>query len=183
MISDMKKYRLIDLILLSIIALIAEVMANVLLVFYPGAGYFLSFSILVAMIAIIRWGKVGSIVYVIAGLPMIFLGSGTLLENILIYPIANIFIILNSLIFKFLDRDKLKLNNFYLVLYVLVSYLCLSLGKGLGGFVINGSFLRNLYQYLVTHLFNIIMVFIALNLIKGKDGLLVDMSVYINNGE
>lgn len=178
MLNNIKNYKLFDLALLSIIALVSEIMGSKLLDIFPGAGFHLSFSILVALIAMIRWDKAGAIVYIIAGLPMIFLGAGTYLENIMLYPLANLFIIFTALLFKLINRDKLRSNNFYILLYVLIAYISVGIGKGITLFLMSGVFLESVFYYLMGQLFNMIMVFIILLLLKEKDGLLEDMEEY-----
>lgn len=183
MIDTIKKYQIFDITLLSIIALISEITGDLLHSALPGAGFHLSFSILVGLVAMIRWGKTGALVYVAAGLPMIFLGEGNIVQNMMLYPVANISIILISLLFRFIDRSKLKLNNFYLLIYVVGAYISVSIGKGLVTYSISGDFFKSTIYYLVGQLFNMVMVFLVFLLIKNKEGLLEDMSTYFNKSD
>lgn len=180
MIDTIKKYQMFDIILLSIIALVAEIMGSVLHNILPGAGFHLSFSILVALIAMIRWGKIGALVYVVAGIPMVVLQEGNLLENIMLYPLANVTIIFACLLFRFKNRSDLKLDNFNILIYVVGAYISVALGKGFVTYVISRDFLKSTTYYLVGQLFNMVMVFLVFLLIKNKEGLLEDMSTYFN---
>jgi hypothetical protein len=181
MIDTLEKYRLFDLTLLSILAICAEVMGKLLLDFFPGAGFYLSFSILVALIAIVRWGPIGTIVYVLVGVPMIFLQEGSIVENLILYPVANIFIVITCCFFKIIKRDTMKKNNFYILCYIVSAYVAVSIGKGFATFLMMGVFLNNIIYYFITQLFNMVMVFIGFLIIKNKDSLLEKMDTYLLN--
>lgn len=180
MIDTIKKYKIFDLTLLSALAFVAEVMSNILHNKLPGAGFYLSFSILIAMIAMIRWGKIGAFVYVVAGIPMVFLLQGDLIEKTMLYPVANITIIFASFLFRFIDRSDIKSDNLYLLIYVIITYMSVAIGKGFITFVFAGNFLKSAIYYIISQLFNMVMVFLVLLLVKNKEGLLDDMYAYIN---
>ena len=187
MIQSIEKYRIFDLALLSLLATIAEVAGEVLHDKLPGAGYYLSFSMLIAIIAMIRWGIWGSLVYVISGIPMIFLHHDPenidIFKNILLYPISYVFIVIAAVYFKIINRNDIKNNRFYLLTYTLFSYICVSLGKGFSTYILSGNFWEasvNTVEYLVIHAFNIVMVYIVLLIIRGRKGLLVNMDKYVD---
>lgn len=179
MIDSVEKYRLFDLILLSVIAVVCEIVGEILHITLPGAGYYLSFSILIALIAMIRWGKWGAVVYIVAGIPMIFLHNSTVIENIMLYPIANAFIAVSCIVFRFVDRDRIKDNIIRLFLFTVTAYLSVSIGKGVGIFILTGVFGKSAAYYFLTQLFNMTMVFLILIIIKHRNGLLVNMNTYL----
>lgn len=180
MIDSVEKYRYFDMVLLTILAIVAQIMGDLLHDALPGAGFYLNFSILVALVAIIRWGKWGSLVFVISGLPMLFLHHGNIIESILLYPFANAFIIFTCLIFRVVDRDHIKDTAWNLLVYCVTAYLFISIGKGIVTYFLAGGFIiKNIVYYFLTQLFNMIMVFIILLLIKSKAGLLDNMHMYL----
>ncbi len=74
MTMDLKQYRLIDLAMLTLLAVAAQVIGTYLHNILPSAGFYLNFSVLITMIAIYRWGGYGALVLVVSGIPMIFIG-------------------------------------------------------------------------------------------------------------
>lgn len=183
MIDTIEKYKIFDLILLSIIAVISEYIGSLIHTNLSGAGFQLSFSILIAMIAIIRWGEVGSVVYSTAGVVNLFIMDGNLFDKILLYPIANLFIILSTTLFKYFDRHRLNESKFRLLIYVILSYLSVAIGKGFATLVIERVFFGSIAIYMIGQLFNILITFLIFLIIRRTDGLLVDMEMYFKERE
>jgi len=170
---DMKKYCEIDLSVLIILAVVTQLMGQLLSQQFPEANYYLNFSILVGMLAIIRWGYLGSIVYIIAGFAMFFISDVSAIKTLLLYPFANAFIILAINFFKIFKVEKLKENNLILILFIITVFVSVSIGKGVAAFLLGEQLLPTILYYLTINLFNIVMVFIVLQLIKNREGLLI----------
>lgn len=178
MTMDLKQYRQMDLILLSVLALITEIMGFYLHDAFPGVLYYLSFGVLIAVIAVIRWGAMGSVVYIVAGLPMVFLADNGVLVNILMYPVANSFILLAALLIAKRYRQKIIDDSVYLLFYLVVTFAVLALGKGSMIFILGESFVGSTLMYFISQLFNLVMTFVILVLLKKRQGLLEDMKQY-----
>lgn len=179
MIDSIEKYRIFDLTILSILAIGAEILGHVLHIKLPGAGYYLSFAILIAIVAMIRWGAFGAAVYVIAGITMIFMNEGPVLESILLYPFSYAFIGLSAVSFKFVNRHKMKDNIFVLLVFSIIAHISVSVGKGLAMYLLTGDFIDSFIYFNLTQLFSMVIVGIVLVVIKNKKGLLVDMKQYL----
>ena len=119
---NVKRYRFRDILLLSVIAIIFELLGHYLHSLLPGAGFYLSFSILICIIGMLRWGWVAFVIYPISGLVFLFVGeSKGLLESILLYPVANGFIVLGTLVFRAIERQSIKDSSIKVILFVMVS--------------------------------------------------------------
>ncbi len=176
--TTLKQYRIMDLTLLSVLAVATEAMGALLHLKLPGAGYYLSFAVLIGLIAVIRWGPIGGIVYTVSGIPMIFLGIGAVGFNILFYPIANSVLILVGYLFRKLPERKVIKDNLILLIFVTVAYCLIALAKG----VVIGLYGENIFKggvlYFLTQLFSMIMTYIVFLIIRRRDGLLMDMKTY-----
>lgn len=179
MIDSIEKYRLFDLCLLSVLAIVAEVMGELLSIRLPGAGYYISFSILVAIIAMIRWGAYGAVVYILASIPMVILHDGPLLENVLLFPFSYAFIVISSIFFKGFDRHRIKEDKLVLLLFMITAFLSVSVGKGLAMYFLVGDFLKSVAYYGLTQLFSGTIVYLVLLVIRDRKGLLVDMNIHL----
>ncbi len=73
--ESMKRYRMIDIGIFTALAIVSEMMGFFLHNRLSGAGYYISFGILLSVAAMIRWGRYGSLVYIIASVPMVFLAT------------------------------------------------------------------------------------------------------------
>ena len=67
-------FQYFDLLFFSILAVVSEVMSHVLLEFWNSSFYF-SFSMVLCLISMLRWGFVGTVVFVIGGIPDILLSA------------------------------------------------------------------------------------------------------------
>jgi hypothetical protein len=143
-----------------------------------GAGFFLSFGVLIGIVAIFRWGTIGSIVFVVSGLPMVFLGQNPWYENILLYPVANVVIILAALMLVKVGQDKVLKEPLLLFIYVTIAFIIVAVSKGFIVFILGDSFLGSSIMYFLSQLFNLFMTYIVLVLIKKRQGLLTDMTLY-----
>jgi hypothetical protein len=179
MIDSVSKYRIFDLVLLAVLAVFCEVIGELLHIRYAGAGFYLSFSILIAIISMIRWGYWGTLVYVIAGIPMVFIHDGSLVENLLLYPFSYMFLGLANIFFIFVKRSKIKESAMLILCFTIIAYISVSIGKGISTYILTGVFLNGLLYYNVIQLFSFVMVFIVLLLIRNSKGLLVDMEQYL----
>jgi len=173
--SNIEQFRIFDLVFFSVLAMVSEIMGEILHLQFTGAGFYLSFSVLVAFIAIVRWDEFGVIVMIVAGLPMIILGPNIILHNIIMYPIANSFIIFTALVIKRVDKEDLIEDPLKLLGIVLLAYLSVSLGKTFGLLLIGDSFIKGGVIYFTSQLFNILMTYIVALLLRNRQGLLVDM--------
>lgn len=169
------KYCILDLVLLSIIAVFSELIASLLYIELPKADFYVSFAGVVTMIAMIRWGAIGSLVYIITGFVAFFTQEGQFLEILLLYPFAHSFIALSSIMFIIIDREEMKENLFALLSYSVVTYLCISIGKGGAMFLLNGDFMKSVSYFSVIQLFNMVIAFVILLIVRNSKGLLVNM--------
>lgn len=178
MIKNLKQYRMMDLGLLTVLAIISEVLGDLLHKQLPGAGFHLSFSILIALIAIVRWGKAGTLVYIIAGIPMIILGPNSMIQNILLYPAANGFILLCALIAERFDMKEMIRDNLRLLLFTATAFVATAIGKGLMLFLYGDSIFSASAMYFLANMFSLIMTYVVLLIVRRKGDLLVDMETY-----
>lgn len=175
--DNKKQFKTVDLVVFSVLALISEFVSIQLLNVFDGAGMVFSFAILITLIAIYRWGYIGSIVYVVAGLGSLFVSTNYGV-NILYYPIANIAIVGTVLVFKVLKKEDFKTKGLYLFIYSVVPILFLSISKGLILWIVDGN-VFGFTDYFASQLLTILITFIVLNLVVRVEGLLEDMNTYI----
>jgi hypothetical protein len=179
-----RHYRIFDLSLLTILAVLAELISQYATAHFMGSGFYLSFSILVAFIAMIRWGASGILVYVVAGLVNVFTRANSgfdlsFAQALLLYPVTHAGISLAALMFKKYTMEELVERSTRLLAFTLLGYLGIGLGKGIVGILLGYSFLNFFTNYLLINLFNLIIVFIVLLLLSRKGDLMLDMEKFI----
>jgi len=178
MTMDLKQYRMMDLGLLTLLAIASEVLGDFLHKALPSAGFYLSFSVLITLIAIIRWGKIGSIVLILAGIPMVLLGPNSIGVNLLLYPIANGGVILAAIVIERIGKERLVADLLKMLLMIIGTHLAIALSKGLAVMVLGEPLLNGVILYLLANIFNIVMTYVVMVLIRKRQGLLIDMKNY-----
>ena len=174
------KYRSVDITMLALLAGIFEFLGNYLSERWS-VSFSLSFASLIAIIGIFRWGHYGTIIYVVAGLPMLLIKQEQIIHSILFYVVANGFIGLIPILFRKLNYDKIRDHN--LLFNGFIIFLCLSivLGKGIALIVLGEE--QGILAFLGSFLFTIVVNFILLNVLKRIDGLITNMKENIKKSQ
>ncbi|MBT9780057.1 hypothetical protein GPL15_26680 [Clostridium sp. MCC353] len=175
------QYQWFDLALLSVLAAISELMGSGLLSVWSSDFYF-SFTIAVSLIAMIRWGAVGAVVGMIGGIPGIMFSDMNVFGGIMFYVLANAFLGIPMLLYGKRNRDDIAESPVFLMLYVLVSHICLSAGKGIVIFFLTGEVTGAVDYFGATFLITVIDLIVCL-VLRMRKGLICDMRNYFIQGE
>ncbi len=175
------QYRRLDLIFLSVLALGAEGLGIWLHNKLPGAGYYLSFSSLIAIIALLRWKSYGVVVNSFLALLTSLLSGAVTWQLILFYLISNSTVLIVPKIFNKKDTSEIVSKSYYLLGYVVAFYGTVLVTRGLLGSLLHMTFYETIMITLSQSLFSMLMSYFVLLLLKGRDGLLVNMMTYFIN--
>jgi hypothetical protein len=147
---------------------------------------FLSYSVVLSLICIFRWGYVGSIVAMVGGLAACLTSSTLKSEIYLSYGLGNLIgMFIPSLFFlNVITREKMKNNKLFLVLYLMACYVsvvvfrCLILSlfdKDIINYFVNS--LRG--EFIMESVSFVISIVILLIAARSKGDLVVEMKAYI----
>lgn len=179
-------FKTIDIAIFSIIAIALEVA-----IYFSSQAFgmdlpvFVSFSIVLSLIAIYRWGILGSIVCILGGL-----ASATVQNMVgepnyylfLIYGVGNACVALSYLLLMNGRRKKISSRTLYLLLYELVGYLLVICGRSLLGVIIyHGSFTNYLLAFIGPECLGFFLGVFVLIFANKPNGVLVEMNEYIRN--
>ena len=122
---SLKKYKAVDLLVFTILAAIFE-----LLCYYVTTNVddfqviFLSYSIVLSLISIFRWGLIGSIVVFVGGVASCIISSESNHTHYFAYGIGSVIgVVLVALLFQYLiGREKLKKYPILLYVYLIVDF-------------------------------------------------------------
>lgn len=169
-------FQYFDLLFFSLLAVVSEVMSHVLLEFWNSSFYF-SFSMVLSLISMLRWGFAGAVVYVIGGIPDILLSGMPLWSGILFYVLPNALIGIPMLFYGDRNRDSIAGGHVYLLLYILLSHCSLSLGKGIVIFLLTGE-ITGAADYFGATFFILVINIIVCCVLQMRKGLICDMRYY-----
>lgn len=179
--TGIRRFEKMDLCFWSVLAFASEYMANALLGVYH-SGFYFSFSIVICLMAMLRWGAVGIVVGIIGGLPGFFFSEMPWWSGLLFYGLANAFLAVPMLMYGRRDRDRIVDVPLGLSLYVLGSHICLAVGKGIVIFLLTGELTGAVDYFGATFLVLIINMIVCL-VLKKRDGLICDMRNYFAREE
>jgi|GEM_PF-4441254 len=173
------KYKQVDIIMLTLLAIACELLGYFAHLKFPDAGFYLSFSIVLCIVGMLRWGYSAFIIYPIAGLALVFTAQPSeIFDKILLFPVANSFIVLSAVMFKFVSRETVKDSGTKTLIFVLAAYASVAIGKGFAMLILAGGLFNGMAIYVLADLFNIVMVSLVLLFLRKRDGLLSDMETY-----
>lgn len=188
---------IIDLLILTAIGLIIEVVSLIFQFKYGSSGfyrigediyYYFPISItlvpVVILIAIFRWNLKG----VVVSLPLTlstciihdFFNSEQVSGYIyFIYLVGTLLITLNLLWFKFISKNKMSKNLLYIIAYTLTGYLLIACGRSLVAAIYQVPFIATLYEFLVQDLLSIVIGIVVIVIIYFQKTILVDIDEYL----
>lgn len=173
-----EQYRNMDLALLSVMAVLAEVLGIWLHKELPMAGFYISFSTLIALISLLRWGKQGALVNCLISVPIVLFSEQKSGLLFLFYFISGLAVVIIPILFGRIETSRVVGKSYWLLLYVAAFYSVVILSRGLFGFIVGLSFVSALVQTFSQLLFSMVMSYIVLIVIKNREGLLVNMRTY-----
>jgi len=169
-------FKQLDLLFFSILAIVSEIMSSVLLE-QLGSGFYFSFSTVICLIAMIRWGAVGAIVGMMGGIPGMLLSDMSFWSGLLFYVAANAALSVPMLLYGNRNRDRIVESHVYLLLYILLSHVCLSVGKGIVIFIVTGEITGIVDHFGATFFILVINIIVCL-VLRMRKGLICDMRYY-----
>lgn len=180
-----KKFMLIDILIFSILAGLSEFLSTYMFNFF-NAGFYISFAIMISIISIVRWSYFGIVPLLASGVVALILNQNGIMtdeplklyEGIIYYIIAPLFMLLSLIYLGNKNRNKRIESSFGFLIYILIAYLSLVVGKGLAILIIEHSF-YGFTNYLMSIMLSLVISLIFLYLFKCKTDLICDMDEYI----
>lgn len=185
---SLKKYKAVDLLVFTILAAIFE-----LLCYYVTTNVddfqviFLSYSIVLSLISIFRWGLIGSIVVFVGGIASCIISSESNYTHYFAYGIGSVIgVVLVALLFQYLiGREKLKKYPILLYVYLIVDFVVVIFIRCL---IVSLFNINNFSEVLVSSLKNqfvmqsmcLVISLVILLIANRKNGdMVVEMKSYI----
>ena len=141
--------------------------------------YFVSLMLPLLLIVAMRWDKYVLIQAVISGVLFpIYLGKANI-KTILIYVIGNLGFSLIVLLFKRIDKEKIRKNLSWSIVYVLLGYLLMELFRGLAAIIIEGLGPSVIISYFAEDALTLVFTLFVVLIARKIDGLFMDQKKYL----
>jgi hypothetical protein len=184
-ITSIKQYKLTDLLVFFIIIVAAELLAYYAASLYPSeAFYTFSFMTVITLLVMIRWGWQSIIMAVASALIYCILNGGTWAAYVT-YIAGNSFIMLMLIPLKLIGWEKINKNWFYVVLFVICSWLCVCIGRVILCLIcyaasgVNFSFVSVLVQFTANDLLSLAMSIAIILALRRFDGMVENQIHYL----
>lgn len=174
-------FKQFDLLFFSVMAVISDGMSYLLLERLNSDFYF-SFSVALCLIAMIRWGVGGVVVGLAGGIPGIFFSDMNIWAGVLFYVAANAALVIPIAAYGSRSRDLIAGSTVRLLMYILISHCCLSLGKGVAILLLTGE-MTGVVDFFGVTLFILIINMILCCVLRMRGGLVCDMRSYFSSDE
>ena len=173
-----RQYRTIDLMLLGVILAVTEtVICRATNAWFPDQPYTVSVVTAVIAISMMRWSGWAAVHAVLGGL-VYGLASGGSAEQIVIYAVGNLAALLALLLFKWIGKEKIRMNPALAAVFAAAVHLLASVGRFAVSLLFGGK-LTAITAFLasdaLTGVFAIVVVLIA----RKLDGIFEDQKQYL----
>ncbi len=176
------KYRLINIALISVIFIVLESVitlgANV---WFPEIAYTLSLGVVFMCLEMMRWKSFGIIATVLSGLTFC-LASGASPQQFLIYCIGNLLGLGSLLYLKLLGYDRVRNRAAFTVIYVILTFLLVQIGRWIVALIFGGSPLL-IIQFITTDMLSGVFAVVVILILRNADGMFENQISYLNRLE
>ena len=176
------KFKLLDIAIFCMLAIAFEFIN-----YYASARLgkyvicFLSYSIILSLISIYRWGVLGTAVGICGAIASCISFKNFTLETLSIYISGNLSLALMCLFIKVFTHKKIKSNIGLLFLYLITGYVLVFTVRSLVGMIFGRDFISMFRDYFVTDSISVFISFIILLISRGKNGILTEMNQYVRD--
>ena len=184
---SLKRFKTMDIVIFIVLAAVFEYIN-----FFASTSFkdfkimFLSYSIVLSLIAIFRWGYAGSLVAMFGGIAACLTSKTTDLTLFASYGFGNLIgMLIPSIIFiQVIKRDKIKSNKFLLLLYLALCFVSVVFIRCLLLSLLQENTNQNLFNYIraefvMESMSFVISCVILLIASREKGDMVIEMKSYI----
>ena len=176
-----KQYMFIDLTIFTILAVALEFINYMASAKLGGNVFvFLSYTVLLSLISIFRWGAYGVVVGIAGGFAQCLASGNLNFETLTIFIGGNVALLLMLIFIKGFKHKVIKSNFVLTLFYLLLGYLVVCLTRSLIATMFGLSFISVFKDYFVSESMCIVISMIVI-LIARKVGVFTEMNEYIQN--
>lgn len=173
-----KQYRRLDLgiwvFMIVLFEIIATLASNNWFSSQPVA---ISITIAIVSAVMMRWSGYAAIHAAAGGLAFCLASQATF-EQIIIYCIGNLGALAGLVLFRFWDKESIRLSGIKRSLMAVAAYLGAVTGRWLVSLMLGGS-IRAFIVFMTTDIISLLFAVVVMNLLGGLDGMIEDQKHYL----
>lgn len=173
-----REYRNIDITVWAVMTLLFEVITTFATVkWFYAQPVALSVTLAIVCAVMVRWNGYAALMAVIGGFATCIV-SGASAEQYVIYCVGNVFALCGMLVIKWLGKEKIAESFMKKMLFAIVSYAGLVIGRWLVSLLFGGD-LTALLVYATTDIMSLLFAIVILFVLSKCDGMLEDQKAYL----
>ena len=173
-----QQYRSIDLTIFTIVLTVFEAITTIATTtWFAAQPVAISISLAIICVVMMRWGW-RAVFPAVAGGAVFCIASGATIEQYLIYCIGNVFALLALGIIRIFDKETIRKSVRKLMLFVLVAYVGMALGRWMVSLAFGGDGMA-LLVYLTTDIISLLFAEVILLILRNTDGMIEDQKSYL----
>lgn len=184
---DYRSYRFADLFFFGVIATFSQVISEFGYFALPKTEFYVSLALLVSIIAYIRWGLLGVLVYMASQIPLVYMtqGEATLWFKWFFYVISAGALIGLEGLHTVLHRHRAHKNLFIALFYVLIAFSLMAISRGVVLFIeVSDNLGVLIVEIFASQLLSMVISMIVMVIvIKVSPSLVVDMKTYLKQAQ
>ena len=174
------QFKSIDLLIFAILVGFFEFINYFASVSFSSVTFtFLSFTVVLTLIAMYRWGLIGVLVSLPGGFVCCLVSGKFNIQTLTIYTISYLASVFSYLIIWIFKRKKVKENKLILLLYLLSGYSFVIVIRAFISFLFGYKFLSVLGEFFVRDSVSIFISYIIILITSSKNGILTEMNNYL----
>lgn len=178
--ASFRRYRTIDLVIWTIIAAVMEAVVTLAASkWFLSEIYFLSSTIAIVSIVMMRWNAFAAVPAVVGGAVYVLCIKGEFdFKQIVIYCVGNCFMLLGLILLKAIGKEKVRQKFVLTGIYAVTMYILAQVGRGVVSMFYGeppSAIIGFISTDVITLLFTIVVVLIS----RVPDGIFEDQKHYI----
>lgn len=167
-----------DLFIWIILVLVFELIATFATTrWFDQQAVAISITLAMTCAVMVRWGWRAAAIAVAGGAAFSF-ASGASAEQYAIYCVGNAFALVGLLVIKWLGEERIRQKFFEKMIYVIVSYIGVALGRWLVSLLFGGE-IMTFVVYLTTDVISLVFAVVIAHILSKCDGMLENQKTYL----
>ncbi len=179
--ASFRRYRTIDLVIWTIIAAVMEAVVTLAASkWFLGEIYFLSSTIAIVSIVMMRWDGFAAIQAVVGGAVYVLCIEGRFdIKQLVIYCVGNCFMLLGLIMLKAIGKEKVRQKFVLTGVYAVTMYVLAQVGRGVVSMVFYGEAPSTIIGFISTDVITLLFTFVVVLISRVPDGIFEDQKHYI----
>ena len=180
---SLRQYRITDLLIFAAILVVFDLLAHFAPMLFPaGAMFFLTLTVPITVLIMIRWGWYSAFFAVGDGLLLAVINNTKVWQSYVSFAIGNAAILLLLILIKFVGKKAITRKWYFSALFTVAAWVLMCTGQTLVQTILGYDFLAvaaGNFGVGITGLFSLVMAVVLVLVFRRFDGMFEDQVEYL----